>query len=213
MHKKLGDTMYNNFNYRKSINDIKSILFDIYEDQEMIVGSIENEKEKNEHVAKYINVKNEAVDLLNAIEELYEGKITPEPVIINNEQEPRIIDNLVKNISMDQPQIIEEEKVEEDFDPNKFYLDDRNGTKPNYAYVPEALYNKIKNNNSNNDIVDNKIYKQDKDERKGIIVRNDQYMKLSLSRHRQEGVLKEAKEYRIELARKNREKLRIQIDS
>ena len=205
--------MYNNFNYKESINDIKSILFDIYEDQEMIVGSIENEREKNEHVAKYINVKNEAVDLLNAIEELYEGKITPEPVIINNEQEPRIIDNLVKNIGMDQPQIIEEEKVEEDFDPNKFYLDDRNGTKPNYAYVPESLFNKIKNNNLNNDIDDNKIYKQDKDERKGIIVRNDQYMKLSLSRHRQEGVLKEAKEYRIELARKNREKLRIQIDS
>ena len=205
--------MYNNYNYKESIDKIKSILFDIYEDQEMIVGSIENEKEKNEHVSKYINVKNEAVDLLNAIEELYEGKIIPEPVIINNEQEPRIIDNLVKNISMDQPQIIEEEKVEENFDPNKFYLDDRNGTKPNYAYVPETLYNKIKNNNSNNDIVDNKIYKQDKDERKGIIVRNDQYMKLSLSRHRQEGVLKEAKEYRIEVARKNREKLRIQIDS
>lgn len=201
--------MYNNFNYKESINKLKSILFDIYEDQEMIVGSIENEKEKNEHVVKYINVKNEAIDLLNAIEELYEGKIMPTPVIINNKQEPGMIENLVKNINIEQPKIIEEEKEVEEFDPNKFYLDDRNGNKPNYAYVPESIFNKIRNNN----LDDNKIYKQDENERKGIIVRNDQYMKLSLSRHRQEGVLKEAKEYRIEVARKNREKLRIQIDS
>ena len=53
----------------------------------------------------------------------------------------------------------------------------------------------------------NKFYKQDELDTKGIIVRSDQFMKLSLSKKRQEGILMEAKQYRINLATKSREQL------
>ena len=50
------------------------------------------------------------------------------------------------------------------------------------------------------------MYKDDTNKTKGIIVRNDQYMKLALSKHRQEGVIKEAKNYRIEVVKEKRKK-------
>ena len=59
----------------------------------------------------------------------------------------------------------------------KFYLDSRNGEKPNFAYVPKTIFTKLKSNSVSKDI-NNKIYKQDEEEKKGIIVRKDQFMKL-----------------------------------
>ena len=63
------------------------------------------------------------------------------------------------------------------------------------------------------DTSDGNIYKKDDLPVKGIIVRNDQYMKLALSKHRQEGVLKEAKNYRIEtVKRKRQEQQKIELE-
>ena len=91
---------------------------------------------------------------------------------------------------------------------NKYYLlcDE---DKLHFAYVSEKLFNKIKSHHvsdtepleedtvSDVDTSDGNIYKKDDLPVKGIIVRNDQYMKLALSKHRLDGVLKEAKNYRI----------------
>ena len=62
--------------------------------------------------------------------------------------------------------------------------------------------------------------KQDNEKPRGIIVRSDQYMKLALSKHRQEGVLKEARKYRMEEVKRKRkeeqkrelEKAEVKID-
>ena len=63
------------------------------------------------------------------------------------------------------------------------------------------------------DTSDGNIYKKDDLPVKGIIVRNDQYMKLALSKHRQEGVLAEAKNYRIEtVKRKRQEQQKIELE-
>ena len=60
---------------------------------------------------------------------------------------------------------------------------------------------------------DGKYIKIDEEKPRGIIVRSDQYMKLALSRHRQEGVLKEARLYRInEVKRKRRENQKIELE-
>ena len=107
---------------------------------------------------------------------------------------------------------------------NKYYLlcDE---DKLHFAYVSEKLFNKIKSYHvsdtepleedtvSDVDTFDGSIYKKDDLPVKGIIVRNDQYMKLALSKHRQEGVLKEAKNYRIEtVKRKRQEQQKIELE-
>jgi len=107
---------------------------------------------------------------------------------------------------------------------NKYYLlcDE---DKLHFAYVSEKLFNKIKSHHvsdtepleedtvSDVDNSDGNIYKKDDLPVKGIIVRNDQYMKLALSKHRQEGVLKEAKNYRIEtVKRKRQEQQKIELE-
>lgn len=106
---------------------------------------------------------------------------------------------------------------------NKYYLlcsED----KLHFAYVSESLFNKIKSHHvsdnkslegtvSDVDTSDGNIYKKDDLPVKGIIVRSDQYMKLALSKHRQEGVLKEAKNYRIEtVKRKRQEQQKIELE-
>lgn len=265
--------MYNNYDYKDSISKIKSALFDIYENQEIIVGNIEDEEIRNVHVEKYIDLKNSAIMLIDKIDKLYqedeyqidnnkdnqsvdeskeitlekkpEENVQEEPKIISNieidsEEENNIDENNeeetednidendeeeVENTEVsneENPETDDEEQTEENIDVDeeknedipKFYLDDRNGNKPNFAYVPENLYQILKNNNKNNndeeetevENIDNKFYKDSDDKVKGIIVRNDQFMKLSLSCHRQEGVIKEAKEYRIMQAKKSRQK-------
>lgn len=107
---------------------------------------------------------------------------------------------------------------------NKYYLL-CNEDKLHFAYVSESLFNKIKSHHvsdnkpleegtvSDVDNSDGNIYKKDDLPVKGIIVRSDQYMKLALSKHRQEGVLKEAKNYRIEtVKRKRQEQQKIELE-
>src|SRR5699024_5636426 len=119
--------------------------------------------------------------------------ITNQEVIDNNE-EKILEDNDFSEEAFDSDEKeLNETSLENNDNYPKFYLDNRNGSKPNFAYVPEKLYLKIKSN-AITSFDNNKIYKQDTEKRRGIIVRNDQFMKLSLSRHRQEGVLQEAKE-------------------
>lgn len=307
---------YENFDYDKALNSIKATLFDIYEAQERLVGSIEDDGQRQTQINKYIKMKDTAINLIEDIENLTNDQIVKNVV---NEQEqtkneenvdsePKLVeinlnsktDELLKesdnqpvdevpveesveeidkeatndelntntnidtdtdnttfeedtteqtssntetienddnsvelpkeekqeisNESDDSQEDIkeEEEKQNENEDVkeesvNKFYLDDRNGTKPNFAFVPKELYSIIKKNgifelNSNkkeeiNDVKDDRIHKTDENKPKGIIVRNDQFMKLALSKRRQEGVLADAKIFRVEQAKASRKKM------
>ena len=219
---------YENFDYDKALNSIKATLFDIYEAQERLVGSIEDDGKRQTQINKYIKMKDTAINLIEDVENLTNDQIVRNVV---NEQEqtkneenvdsePKLVeinlnsktDELLKE-SDNQP--VDEVPVEESV--NKFYLDDRNGTKPNFAFVPKELYSIIKKNgifelNSNkkeeiNDVKDDRIHKTDENKPKGIIVRNDQFMKLALSKRRQEGVLADAKIFRVEQAKASRKKM------
>lgn len=305
---------YENFDYDKALNSIKATLFDIYEAQERLVGSIEDDGKRQIQINKYIKMKNTAINLIKDVENLTNDQIVRNVV---NEQEqtkneenvdsePKLVeinlnsktDELLKesdntksvdevpveesveeidkeatndepntnidtdtfeedtteqtssntetienddnsvelpkeekqeisNESNDSQEDIKEEEIEEEKQSenedvkeesvNKFYLDDRNGTKPNFAFVPKELYSIIKKNgifelNSNkkeeiNDVKDDRIHKIDENKPKGIIVRNDQFMKLALSKRRQEGVLADAKIFRVEQAKASRKKM------
>ena len=309
---------YENFDYDKALNSIKATLFDIYEAQERLVGSIEDDGKRQTQINKYIKMKNTAINLIKDVENLTNDQIVRNVV---NEQEqtkneenvdsePKLVeinldsktDELLKesdntksvdevpveesveeidkeatndepntnidtdtdnatfeedtteqtssntetienddnsvelpkeekqeisNESNDSQEDIKEEEIEEEKQSenedvkeesvNKFYLDDRNGTKPNFAFVPKELYSIIKKNgifelNLNakeeiNDAKDDRIHKTDENKPKGIIVRNDQFMKLALSKRRQEGVLADAKIFRVEQAKASRKKM------
>ncbi len=301
---------YENFDYDKALNSIKATLFDIYEAQERLVGSIEDDGKRQIQINKYIKMKDTAINLIEDVENLTNDQIVRNAV---NEQEqtkneenvdsePKLVEiNLdsktaepieesdntksvdevpveesveeidkeatndeinsdtfqedipeqtssnpedienddnsveltteetkeVSNESDDSQEDIKEEQIEDEKQSgneevkketvSKFYLDDRNGTKPNFAFVPKELYSVIKKNgifelNSNtkeeiNDVKDDRIHKTDENKPKGIIVRNDQFMKLALSKRRQEGVLADAKIFRIEQAKASRKKL------
>ena len=306
---------YENFDYDKALNSIKATLFDIYEAQERLVGSIEDDGKRQTQINKYIKMKDTAINLIEDVENLTNDQIVRNVV---NEQEqtkneenvdsePKLVeinlnsktDELLKesdnqpvdevpveesveeidkeatndepntnidtdnatfeedtteqtssntetienddnsvelpkeekqeisNESNDSQEDIKEEEIEEEKQSenedvkeesvNKFYLDDRNGTKPNFAFVPKELYSIIKKNgifelNSNkkeeiNDVKDDRIHKTDENKPKGIIVRNDQFMKLALSKRRQEGVLADAKIFRVEQAKASRKKM------
>lgn len=306
---------YENFDYDKALNSIKATLFDIYEAQERLVGSIEDDGKRQIQINKYIKMKDTAINLIEDVENLTNDQIVKNVV---NEQEqtkneenvdsePKLVeinlnsktDELLKesdnqpvdevpveesaeeidkeatndepntnidtdnatfeedtteqtssntetienddnsvelpkeekqeisNESDDSQEDIKEEQIEEEKQNenedvkeesvNKFYLDDRNGTKPNFAFVPKELYSIIKKNgifelNSNkkeeiNDVKDDRIHKTDENKPKGIIVRNDQFMKLALSKRRQEGVLADAKIFRVEQAKASRKKM------
>ena len=306
---------YENFDYDKALNSIKATLFDIYEAQERLVGSIEDDGKRQTQINKYIKMKDTAINLIEDVENLTNDQIVRNVV---NEQEqtkneenvdsePKLVeinlnsktDELLKesdnqpvdevpveesveeidkeatndepntnidtdnatfeedtteqtssntetienddnsvelpkeekqeisNESNDSQEDIKEEEIEEEKQSenedvkeesvNKFYLDDRNGTKPNFAFVPKELYSIIKKNgifelNSNkkeeiNDVKDDRIHKTDENKPKGIIVRNDQFMKLALSKRRQEGVLADAKIFRVEQATASRKKM------
>lgn len=309
---------YENFDYDKALNSIKATLFDIYEAQERLVGSIEDDGKRQIQINKYIKMKNTAINLIKDVENLTNDQIVRNVV---NEQEqtkneenvdsePKLVeinldsktDELLKesdntksvdevpveesveeidkeatndepntnidtdtdnatfeedtteqtssntetienddnsvelpkeekqeisNESNDSQEDIKEEEIEEEKQSenedvkeesvNKFYLDDRNGTKPNFAFVPKELYSIIKKNgifelNLNakeeiNDAKDDRIHKTDENKPKGIIVRNDQFMKLALSKRRQEGVLADAKIFRVEQAKASRKKM------
>lgn len=163
------------------------------------------------------------------------GNKLTNPEISLEEENSKILDLVEKN---DSPSIEDNEDIqinnnnEEIFQPKKYYLncDSKN---INFAYVPKEIYETIKNNkkpdedkeqeepqinifeeqNQEEMKKDFKIYKQDDTKRKGIIVRNDQYMKLALSKKRQENILKEAKDFRIsEVNRKRKENQKIELE-
>ena len=307
---------YENFDYDKALNSIKATLFDIYEAQERLVGSIEDDDERQIQINKYIKMKDTAINLIEDVENLTNDQIvrnvvneqeqnkneenvdsepklveinldskTAEPIeesdntksfdevpveesveeidkeatndepntnidtdtdtfeedtteqISSNTETIENDDNSVElpkeekqeisNESDDSQEDIKEEQIEEEKQSknekikeeavSKFYLDDRNGTKPNFAFVPKELYSVIKKNgifelNLNakeeiNDAKDDRIHKTDENKPKGIIVRNDQFMKLALSKRRQEGVLADAKIFRVEQAKASRKKM------
>ena len=270
--------MSNIFDYKSSLNGIKANLFDIYENQEQIIGLEQDESKRNEHLNKFIEMKDIALMLLDEIESLYISDIKDEdldivklsnPKLPELEEESKIL-NLVENkksdsIKEDESTETNEENTENnsenvDDTPNleKYYLD-CDKKRVNFAYVPVKLFDKLKangvltrdndnqlqlsdtsdddsnldlesntldedfneeeindlesssnqndeeKNDENENILDDfnsKIIKEDEEKPRGIIVRSDQYMKLALSKHRQEGVIREAKTYRINEARK-----------
>ncbi len=202
---------YDNFDYNEALDSIKANLFDIYEHQERVIGSLTDEVSKQTQINNYVKMKDTAINLIEEIMGLYNNKKIDNDL---EEVKPQVIEVNPKVISNETPVIVEENVEVNDLDKEDiehFYLDDRNGTTPNFAYVPPNLLETIKkngttkleitSNDSEEKIEDNHLYKIDLDKAKGIIVRTDQYMKLALSRHRQEGVLKEAKQYREEQAR------------
>ncbi len=222
-----------NFNYKESINGIKSSLFDIYENQEIEIGLEQNPKKKNDRLNKFIEIKDLALLLIEGIEDLYnvetnsyqEKKLT-NPEIPEETAESKIL-NLVEN---SQNQSIKEEEIsqintkeqanDEVTSFQKYYLNcDMKDV--NFAYVPKKLYEKIKNHkelvstdddtkelvqeNQDQKTLNNiNFYKEDKEKPRGIIVRNDQYMKLALSKRRQEGVVQEARKFHKEELNKQR---------
>ena len=213
--------MYNNFDYMDSVCKIKSALYDIYESQEVMIGEEQDENARNSRVERYIETKDLAVKLLEHIDSLYKKNNTSK----NNNDD---INDSKEEVKIDEPQIIQISKQDEllkesnqiedvniSNDNDEEFSKDiniesdnipRNGEKPNFAFVPETIFVKLKSN-SISEIINNRIYKQDDEEKKGIIVRKDQFMKLSLSKERQDGVLKEAKVFRIKQAKKSRQQL------
>lgn len=231
--------MEKKFDYQTSLHLIKSGLFDIYENQEKILGTIEDEKIRNSHLDDFINLKNIALMLIEGIEYLYEDSEN---------------DNIVEKKELEVESSELENKSED-----KYYLDCEEEKLP-FAYVPEQLFLKLKNHqsilkeieenrmdeekiepkeempingiekeqeeveedtvsfdpsihfeqeleNETEEIEDNGyFYKEDDKKVRGIIVRSDQFMKLALSRRRQEGVLEEAKEFRRDEVKRKREK-------
>lgn len=270
--------MNNIFDYKSSLNGIKANLFDIYENQEQIIGLEQDESKRNKRLNKFIEMKDIALMLLDEIESLYISDIKDEdldivklsnPKLPELEEESKIL-NLVENkksdsIKEDESTETNEENTENNSDDaddtqnlEKYYLN-CDKKRVNFAYVPVKLFDKLKANgvltrdndnqfqlsdtsvddskldlessaldedfneeeinnvesslNQNDEEKDeenedalydfnSKIIKEDEEKPRGIIVRSDQYMKLALSKHRQEGVIREAKTYRINEARK-----------
>lgn len=267
----------NEFNYKDSLNGIKASLFDIYEDQEQEIGLEQNPEKRHARLNKFIEVKDIALTLIEAIQYLYEEKDNHTSIVKNKLENPKIpveteeskildmVENSNTNDTVEEEEDsnipsdfneeeITQEDIEEDslkteedisfenqedaeisedsekeeisseetnFDQVKKYYLDCDINDVNFAYVPQSLYEKIKNFSSTSlseEGIDDdssmpvetdemeseeeseniKYIKQDSEKPRGIIVRSDQYMKLALSKHRQEGVLKEARKYRME---------------
>lgn len=237
--------MRNRFDYKESINNIKANLFDIYEDQERLIGLEESEEQKGIMINTFIELKNTSAIFIDKLESLYGDAYFKDTEDNITYDENNDVDNDNNNSSS--PEIIEEHPIEEEsiqeenIEHNnnenqqlpKYYLN-CDFDKVNFAYVPMSIYEKIKNYKNEDDtdefneeeqeenieqepveekIVDNHFYKQDLEKVKGIIVRSDQYMKLALSRHRQAGVLEEAKEYRKEeVLKKQRENQKRELE-
>lgn len=250
------------FDYKQSLTNIKASLFDIYEDQEKVIGSLEDDK-KTQHLQDFIEVKDLALFLLNRIQELYS---LPEDdnddsfsIDIETQKDSdlednnsldssvTVVDDNTNNNDVEAGEEKDDQEVTVDFDNDDSSLEEANEADSNdtieefsnsieddkyyltceekdlhFAYVSQKLYDKLKshsdssevtitsdeveesNDSDNLEVEDDLLYKKDELKPKGIIVRNDQYMKLALSKHRQEGVLEEAKDYRREVIKKKR---------
>lgn len=160
--------MNNNFDYKESLNGIKAILFDIYEDQEAKIGLEEKEDERNARVNRFIELKDVALMLIEDIENLYQGtsigiKQLENPEIDEEEVESKIVD-LVENNNdsiKDEENLHtsnnEDDEVKEESDENNINHDETNISNElkkyylncdfknvNFAYVPKEIFEKIK---------------------------------------------------------------------
>ena len=245
--------MRNKFNYKESINNIKANLFDIYENQEEKIGLEDSEEQRTIRLNNFIELKNMALSFIAKIELLYEEDIEKKEYESNHINQNEIIDEKSNDLIDDssneyvveeQSELTNEENSIENNDIEdtnnettieelpKFYLN-CDFDRINFAYVPQTIYEKIKNYNGasvddateefneessietpqEENEIDNHFYKQDLEKTRGIIVRSDQYMKLALSRHRQAGVLEEAKNYRKEeVIKKQRENQKRELE-
>lgn len=259
----------NEFDYKESLTNIKASLFDIYEDQEKIIGDLDDSI-RDQYVNSFIEVKDLALTLLEKIQGLYQFSIDmeesdeekiPSELSSNvpSDQDEEVVEEEVTSTDITEEQEVEDGEVQVEEEPSlDFSLDDQNNEAQsielsddeeeiesdkkfhllcnekdlNFAYVPENLLEKLKKYKDEEDDIsfdedssleddesfedqeefdssldtdNSKVYKKDKLPAKGIIVRNDQYMKLALSKHRQEGVLEEAKQYRIDTIKKKRQ--------
>lgn len=205
--------MDKNFNYKASLNLIKASLFDIYENQEQEIGTITDNKEREKHLKDFINLKNIAIMLIEGIEYLYDSE---EEILKDTKKSSN---NMIKyylecnekdlNFAYVSRQLMEKLKnhsttklENEESILSEVALD--NKEKSDEDFDLELTNEEITTDDI--EIDDGTYYKEDDNKVRGIIVRSDQFMKLALSRNRQEGVLKEAKEFRKEeVIRKRRE--------
>ena len=86
--------MNEKFDYKDSLTDIKASLFDIYEDQERVIGSIDPDL-RDKHVSEFIEVKDLALSLLEKIQKLYDNSLVP---VKDNNEEVQVNNEDVKNI-------------------------------------------------------------------------------------------------------------------
>lgn len=63
---------YKDFDYENALSSIKASLFDIYENQERIIGSIEDEQLRQGQITRYIKMKDTAITLIEDITNLYD---------------------------------------------------------------------------------------------------------------------------------------------
>lgn len=212
----------------------------LYEDDTLKVADhILDEKLENPDISEEV----EKSKILNLVEDFEKNSIKEEEKVDNSKEvESDFVDNELEeneNVSFIEPQE-ENFDFEEEIEDNSNVLDKTDLKKyyltcdmkdVNFAYVSQGLYERIKESGNlsfeqiQNDEFDEEnkdlnIYKIDEEKVRGIIVRSDQYMKLALSRHRQESVLEEAREFRIQEAKKRQreeqqrelEKARVKID-
>lgn len=166
------------------------------------------EKENTEDISS--SIEEEPLD--SELE--YEDTSSLENDTLNDELSFGSEDDLIQERNEDR-NISNKEQIEEISNEDLKYHLICDEKKLNFAYVSEDILEKMKSFQRKSNVssqkifsstVDfNKVYKKDDLVAKGIIVRNDQYMKLALSKHRQEGILEEAKVYRIEEVRKKRQ--------
>lgn len=214
------------------IEGINYLYDDIVDQTSILKDKLENPKmpleiEESKILDMVENSNIEGINKENDNVEIPQEEVNDEEIEFNEEDSVATEDN------------IDQEKLK------RYYLD-CDIEDVNFAYVPQSLYEKIKKNKAEDDveiefddeiknsqeteqeeIFEDKIentnqgfMKQDTEKPRGIIVRSDQYMKLALSKHRQEGVLEEAKKYRIEEVKRRRkeeqkrelEKAEVKID-
>ncbi len=226
--------MEKKFNYEKPLNLIKASLFDIYENQEKEIGIIGDEEERKKHLEDFINLKNIALMLVEGIEYLYEDDSENEKIQMEKKDLPVVKQDIEQEKTTEDdytsidPEIKKyylqcgENQLHFAYVSTSLYNKLKEyGKSLKDGSLHDVDTNddpKIENENSDQQIEkkdsseakllikDNTYYKEDDEKVRGIIVRSDQFMKLSLSRNRQEGVLEEAKQFRRdEVLRKRKE--------
>ena len=102
--------MNEKFDYKSSLTDIKASLFDIYEDQERVIGSIDPDL-RDKHVSEFIEVKDLALSLLEKIQKLYDNSLVP---VKDNNEEVQVNNEDVKNNILEDNQVSNDETDDEE---------------------------------------------------------------------------------------------------